>query len=112
MKSVIIFYDKVCSSLWVKIVNSDSHVFELYKEDGSNWFMVNLDTFNRDFRKLSDIIRIYYNDPRKADDGTEIESFTETIIPIVPHSWYILKKKHKKIHYISLILKITGITYV
>ena len=71
--------------------------------------MVNLDTFNRDFDKLSDIIRIYYNDPRKADDGTEIESFTETIIPIVPHSWYIFKKKS---YYIHLILKITGITYV
>ena len=75
----------VCSSLWVKIVNSDSHVFELYKEDGSNWFMVNLDTFNRDFDKLSDIIRIYYRHPRR--EGVEIESFTDTVIPIVPHSW-------------------------
>ena len=53
----------ICSSLWVQYINSDSQVFQMYKRDGSIWFMLNLATYNRDFVKLSEMIKIHYDNP-------------------------------------------------
>ena len=75
----------ICSSLWVEVINSNSQVFEIYKKDGSNWFMLNLATYNRDFNKLSETLKLHYDNPMTEDQEADQENFRG--IPIVPHSW-------------------------
>ena len=76
----------ICSSLWVEVINSNSQVFEIYKKNGSNWFMLNLATYNRDFNKLSETLKLHYDNPMTEDQEADQENFRG--IPIVPQSWY------------------------
>ena len=68
-------------------MNSDSHVFQLYKEDGSVWMNLHLATFNRNMVKMSEVVRLLYDDPATEEEEANIDVFTDNVVSIVPRSW-------------------------
>ena len=58
----------------------------MLKQDGSPWFVLELNTITRDYETLSEKMKLIYEDPESGSHVSEV--FTDTIIPIVPHSWY------------------------
>ena len=76
----------ICSSVFVHVVTlTDTIVFELLKEDGSPWFLLSLEVQSRDYKTLSETMKMYFENPETSK--VENKRFTGTIIPIVPNSW-------------------------
>ena len=69
----------ICSSIFIKFRPGlkDVGIFEMFKEDGTHWFLLNYYVKTLEF---------FYENP--ATGKSEMEKFSGTIIPIVPHSWY------------------------
>ena len=69
----------ICSSIFIKFRPGlkDVGIFEMFKEDGSHWFLLNYYVKTLEF---------FYENP--ATGKSDMEKFSGTIIPIVPHSWY------------------------
>ena len=77
----------ICSSVFVKFVFLEpTDVIVMLKQDGSPWFVLELNTITRDYERLSEKMKLIYEDPESGSHVSEV--FTDTIIPIVPHSWY------------------------
>ena len=76
----------ICSSVFVDFPLSQSSVFQILKDDGSPWFLLELAATNRDYKTLSEVMLIRFEDP--VTGVTDYQMFVDTIIPIVPHSWY------------------------
>ena len=76
----------ICSSVFVKFPLSQTSVFQILKDDKSPWFLLVLGTKNRDYKTLSEVMIIFFDDPVTGKNDYELLS--NTIIPIVPHSWY------------------------
>ena len=76
----------VCSSLFIKYVITNTNVIEMFKQDGSHWFLLQLSTVYRNYQTQSETMTIWFANPVTGKDGRD--DFTETLIPIVPHSWY------------------------
>ena len=76
----------VCSSIFIKYIITAIAYFEMFKEDGTHWFLVQVGTRKFDYKNPSETITIWYDDPTSASHGQE--DFQDAIIPIVPHSWY------------------------
>ena len=76
----------VCSSLFIKYVITNTNVIEMFKQDGSHWFLLQLSTVYRNYHTQSETMTIWFANPVTGKDGRD--DFTETLIPIVPHSWY------------------------
>ena len=75
----------VCSSALVKFWMADSSVIEMFKEDGTHWFVLHFAGV-RDHTDLSEKMGLMYENP--ITGSNEFEEITDAIIPIVPHSWY------------------------
>ena len=76
----------VCSSIFIKYIITAIAYFEMFKEDGTHWFLVQVGTRKFDYKNPSETITIWYDDPTSGSHGQE--DFQDAIIPIVPHSWY------------------------
>ena len=77
----------ICSSVFVQFVFLEpTDVIVMLKQDGSPWFVLELNTITRDYERLSEKMKLIYDDPESGSHVSEV--FTDTIIPIVPHSWY------------------------
>ena len=61
---------------------------EVFKEDGSPWFTLFLATQSRNYKTMSETMRLYYINPETGRN--EQETFLGTVIPIVPKSWYMI----------------------
>ena len=76
----------ICSSVFVHVVTlTDIIVFELLKEDGSPWFLLEISLRSRDYENLSEKMRLFLENP--VTSKLESYWFTDTIIPIVPNAW-------------------------
>ena len=70
----------------IKFVLTYATVFEMFKNDGSHWFLLELDTFRSRDGTESELVQVWYEDPSSGDFLKE--QFRDAIIPIVPRSWY------------------------
>ena len=61
---------------------------EVFKEDGSPWFTLFLATQSRNYKTMSETMRLYYINPETGRN--EQETFLGTVIPIVPKSWWMI----------------------
>ena len=76
----------ICSSIFFKFRTTAVAFFEMYKADGTHWFLLQVGTNKRDYKNPSETITIWYDDPTTGSHGQE--DFEDATIPIVPHSWY------------------------
>ena len=76
----------ICSSVFVQFVTTDKIVIEMLKHDGSPWYLFELSATDRKYDSLTEVMTIWYADP--VTGKTVLEYFSNTNIPIVPHSWY------------------------
>ena len=76
----------ICSSIFIKFRTTAVAFFEMYKADGTHWFLLQVGTNKRDYKNPSETITIWYDDPTTGSHGQE--DFEDATIPIVPHSWY------------------------
>ena len=60
----------------------DMGILEMYKQDGSHWFNINVGDIKR---RTSETLEILYDNPVTREHGRDIFS---GYFPIVPHSWY------------------------
>ena len=69
----------ICTSIHIKYRPGlkDVGIFEMLKEDGSHWFLLNYYVKSLEF---------FYMNPTTGKSGHE--SLSDTVIPIIPHSWY------------------------
>ena len=75
----------VCSSLYVKYCTSNKGVLQMLKQDGSPWYSFELLTNERQYETKSEKMIIWYENP--STGKTSSEAFSDSNIPIVPHSW-------------------------
>ena len=79
----------ICSSYLIEFVQGPTHLFQLYKEDGSHWFSAHIFSYVRDYKKMSDKIKFTYENPQTNSIQVEyIEGIDGIGIPTAPHSWY------------------------
>ena len=76
----------VCNSIFVKFATTPHGVVEMLKNDGSHWYLLELDPGNRIYERFSESMIISFIDPSTGKH--EREYFYNSRIPIVPHSWY------------------------
>ena len=76
----------VCTSILSKYKTTAVAFFEMYKEDGTHWFLLQVGTTKRDYKNPSETVTIWYENPTTGSHGQE--DFEDATIPIVPHSWY------------------------
>ena len=76
----------ICSSVFVDFPVTKTSLFQILNDDGWPWFLLELGTTNRDYKTLSETMSIRFEDP--VTGVTDYQMFVDTIIPIVPHSWY------------------------
>ena len=76
----------ICSSVFVQFVTTDKIVIEMLKHDGTPWYLFELSATDRKYDSLTEVMTIWYADP--VTGKTVLEYFSNTNIPIVPHSWY------------------------
>ena len=48
---------------------------------------LHLATFNRNMVKMSEIMRLLYDDPATEEEEANVDVFTDNIVAIVPRSW-------------------------
>ena len=72
----------VCSSLFVKFFATDNDIITMLKEDGTPWITLTMRVRDEDFKSLSEM---YVSD---VSVYVGIQYIYNTVIPIVPHSWY------------------------
>ena len=75
----------VCSSLFIKFMLTKNNFIEIYKEDGTHWFQMDLEHL-RDFSTLTERVTLVYHSPVTGKD--EVVKFWDQVLPIIPHSWY------------------------
>ena len=76
----------ICSSVFIHVVTvSESIVFNMLKDDGSPWFLLEISLRSRDYENLSEKMRLFLENP--VTSKLESYWFTDTIIPIVPNAW-------------------------
>ena len=70
----------------MKYSTSDVNIIEMFKQDGSHWYLLELSATNRNYDKFSESMQISVVNPTTGKDEWEV--FTNAVIPIVAHSWY------------------------
>ena len=75
----------VCSSLFIKFMLTKNNFIGILKEDGTQWFQMDLEHL-RDFSTLTERITLVYHNPVTGKD--EPVKFWNQVVPITPHSWY------------------------
>ena len=76
----------VCNSIFVKFATTPHGVVEMLKNDGSHWYLLELDPGNRIYERFSESMIISFIDPSTGKHDRKY--FSRATIPIVPHSWY------------------------
>ena len=76
----------ICSSIFVKVWVTRTTVIEMLKQDGSHWFNLELSTTSRNYKILSEYMEVWFYNP--VTGNHEKDLFRDTLIPIIPHSWY------------------------
>ena len=76
----------VCNSVFVKFPTTATSVIEMFKNDGSHWYLLELDPGNRIYERFSESMIISFIDPSTGKHDRKY--FSRATIPIVPHSWY------------------------
>ena len=74
----------VCSSVFVKWHTTHQVVIQMLQQNGSPWYLLQLS--DRTYDSLTWGLKIWYENP--VTGTSEYEVFSNTGIPIVPHSWY------------------------
>ena len=69
----------VCSSLYIEFMTTKNNFIEIYKNDGTHWFQMDLEHL-RDYNTFSERISMYY--------GSDLFKFWDSKVAINPHSWY------------------------
>ena len=69
----------ICTSLYIKYMTTKNNIFELYKEDGSHWFQMDIEHL-RDIDSFSERISMFYE--------STLNKFWDKTVTIIPHSWY------------------------
>lgn len=69
----------ICNSLYIKFMTTKNNIMEIFKEDGSHWFQMDIEHL-RDLDTFSERVSMYYE--------STINKFWDQSIPIAPHSWY------------------------
>ena len=64
----------ICSSFMFKFIHGESHFFQLYKEDGSSWFSVDMGPVKRDEVNMAEIFKIWYENPPGFHSFEQIHS--------------------------------------
>ena len=64
----------ICSSFLFKFIHGESHFFQLYKEDGSSWFSVDMGPVKRDEVNMAEIFKIWYENPPGFHSQEQIHS--------------------------------------
>ena len=76
----------ICTSIFNKYKTTAIAFFEMYKDDGTHWFLLQIGPTKRDYKNPSETVTIWYENPTTGSHGQE--DFQDATIPIVPHSWY------------------------
>ena len=76
----------VCNSVFVKFPTTASNVIQMLKNDGSPWYMLTLMHTDRIYERFSENVALIREDP--ATGTVEREYFSNSMVPIVPHSWF------------------------
>ena len=58
----------------------------MYKEDETHWFLLQFATASRNYKDLSEMLYLYYENPETGQNLRE--ELADAIIPINPDSWY------------------------
>ena len=69
----------ICTSLYIKYMTTKNNIFELYKEDGSHWFQMDIEHL-RDIDSFSERVSMFYE--------STLNKFWDKTVTIIPHSWY------------------------
>ena len=76
----------ICSSIFIKFWTTEASFVEMYKEDESHWFLLQFATASRNYKDLSEMLYLYYENPETGQNLRE--ELADAIIPIDPDSWY------------------------
>ena len=76
----------ICSSIFIKFWTTEASFVEMYKEDESHWFLIQFATASRNYKDLSEMLYLYYENPGTGQNLRE--ELADAIIPINPDSWY------------------------
>ena len=79
----------ICSSYFMKFVQSSHQVIEMLKQDGSPWFTLAIETGQRNTNTFSETVKLWLP-PKGSYTSYHQDLFREAhdMVPIVPHSWY------------------------
>ena len=75
----------VCSSIFIKFMLTKNNFISIFKEDGTQWFQMDLEHL-RDFSTLTERITLVHYNPISGKD--EVVKFWDQVVPITPHAWY------------------------
>ena len=76
----------ICSSIFIKFWTTEASFVEMYKEDETHWFLIQFATASRNYKDLSEMLYLYYENPGTGQNLRE--ELADAIIPINPDSWY------------------------
>ena len=76
----------VCSSLFIKFATTENSALQIFKEDKSPWYSLEISTNSRNYDSLSETVSLWYENP--ITGNLQQDFFSKAHIPIVPHSWY------------------------
>ena len=79
----------ICSSYFMKFVQSSHQVVEMLKQDGSPWFTLAIETGQRNTNTFSETVKLWLP-PKGSYTSYHQDLFREApdMVAIVPHSWY------------------------
>ena len=79
----------ICSSYFMKFVQSSHQVIEMLKQDGSPWFTLAIETGQRNTNTFSETVKLWLP-PKGSYTSYHQDLFREApdMVPIIPNSWY------------------------
>ena len=75
----------VCSSIFLKFTLTKSNFISIFKEDGTQWFQMDIEHL-KDYSTLTERITLVHYNPISGKD--EVVKFWDQVVPITPHAWY------------------------
>ena len=97
----------ICSSIFIKFWTTEASFVEMYKEDESHWFLLQFATASRNYKDLSEMLYLYYENPETGQNLREELAWKDCPIQRL-HVWvlvsaqkYIFQPKHLELCQIS-----------
>ena len=75
----------ICSSIFLKFMLTKNNFISIFKEDGTQWFQMDIEHF-KDYSTLTERITLVHYNPISGKD--EVVKFWDQVVPITPHAWY------------------------